>query len=72
MTGDGTVVASIPAGAATDAAGNATPASTSTDNSVTFDTGAARWSHHHSGRRGQSDPTNASPIQFPSSRSANP
>jgi Bacterial Ig-like domain len=36
MTGDGTVTASIPANAATDAAGNANTASTSTDNTVTL------------------------------------
>jgi hypothetical protein len=38
MTSDGTVVASIGAGAAQDAAGNASAASTSTDNTVTYDT----------------------------------
>jgi Calx-beta domain len=36
MTAAGTVTASIPANAATDAAGNANTASTSTDNTVTF------------------------------------
>lgn len=36
MTGNGTVIASIPAGAATDAAGNGNMASTSTDNTVTI------------------------------------
>src|SRR5207249_9840831 len=36
MTSSGTVLASIPAGVAQDAAGNANTASTSTDNSVTF------------------------------------
>ena len=36
MTGSGTVVASIAAGAATDAYGNASVASTSTDNTVTY------------------------------------
>jgi Ca2+-binding RTX toxin-like protein len=36
MTTDGTVIASIPANAATDAAGNGSFASTSTDNTVTF------------------------------------
>ncbi|HZB42312.1 MAG TPA: ExeM/NucH family extracellular endonuclease, partial [Ilumatobacter sp.] len=36
MTGGGTVVASVPPGAATDAAGDASAASTSTDNTVTF------------------------------------
>ena len=38
MTGSGSVVVSVPAGAATDAAGNASLASTSTDNSVAFGT----------------------------------
>ena len=36
MTGDGTVIATIEAGAATDAAGNTSAASTSIDNTVTF------------------------------------
>ena len=38
MTGDGTVTASIPGGVVLDAAGNSNDASTSTDNTVTFDT----------------------------------
>ncbi len=37
MTGDGTVIATIGAGVAHDAAGNANVASTSTDNTVTYD-----------------------------------
>ena len=37
MTGAGTVIASIPADAAVDAGGNGNTASTSTDNTVTFD-----------------------------------
>ena len=37
MTQDGTVIASVTAGKAHDAAGNANLASTSTDNTVTFD-----------------------------------
>lgn len=37
MSGPGNVIASIPAGAAQDAAGNGNIASTSTDNTVTFD-----------------------------------
>jgi len=37
MSGPGNVIASIPAGAAQDAAGNGNTASTSTDNTVTFD-----------------------------------
>jgi CSLREA domain-containing protein len=36
MTGNGTVVAAVPADAATDAAGNTNTASSSTDNTVTF------------------------------------
>ena len=42
MTGDGTVIANVPAGGATDAAGNTNTASTSTDNTVTYDATAAR------------------------------
>ena len=38
MTGDGTVIATIAAGVAHDAAGNHNTASTSTDNQVTYDT----------------------------------
>ena len=37
MTGSGTVIATIAAGVAHDAAGNANTASTSTDNTVTYD-----------------------------------
>jgi hypothetical protein len=62
MTGTGTVVASIPANAATDAVGNLSAASTSTDNSVTFDTVAPTVTINQAG--GQTDPTNASPILF--------
>ncbi len=40
MTGSGTVIASIPAGGVQDLAGNANAASTSTDNTVTYDTTA--------------------------------
>jgi len=40
MTSDGTVIASVPAGAATDPLGQGNEASTSTDNTVTFDTTA--------------------------------
>jgi len=38
MTGDGTIIATIPADAASDAASNGNEASTSTDNTVTYDT----------------------------------
>jgi Ca2+-binding RTX toxin-like protein len=41
MTGNGTVVADIPAGVANDADGNPNAASTSTDNTVTFTASAA-------------------------------
>ena len=40
MTGTGNVVVSVPAGAATDAAGNASLASTSTDNTVAYNASA--------------------------------
>ena len=40
MTGTGNVVVSVPAGAATDAAGNASLVSTSTDNTVTYNASA--------------------------------
>jgi hypothetical protein len=41
MTTSGTVIITIPAGAATDAAGNSCTDSTNTDNSVTYQTGVA-------------------------------
>src|SRR5207302_457515 len=62
MSTDGTVIASIAAGAAQDAAGNANTASTSTDNSVSFD--ATRPTVTINQAAGQADPTNASPINF--------
>ncbi len=40
MTGAGTVIASVPANAASDAAGHGSTASTSTDNTVTYDPGS--------------------------------
>ncbi|MFI5379933.1 MAG: beta strand repeat-containing protein [Tepidisphaerales bacterium] len=59
MTGPGTVTAGVRAGAATDVAGNANLASTSTDNTVTFDnqTLSAMVA-------GQANATNTSPINF--------
>ena len=55
MTGTGTVVASVPAGAASDAAGNASSGSTSTDNTVTVRTRLPmrhlRRCRHRTGRR---------------------
>src|SRR5213078_508001 len=62
MTTDGTVIASIPAGVAQDAAGNLNTASTSTDNSVSFD--ATRPAVTINQAAGQADPTNSSPINF--------
>lgn len=61
MTADGTVIASIPANAAQDAAGNNSGASSSTDNSVTFN---APPSVTVEQAGGQADPANTSPILF--------
>jgi hypothetical protein len=62
MTGPGTVVAKVRAGAAHDPFGGSTPASTSTDNTVTFDNVPPTVTV---GRDpAQADPTNASPIAF--------
>jgi N,N-dimethylformamidase beta subunit-like protein len=62
MTTTGTVIASIAAGVAQDAAGNTNLGSTSTDNTVSFD--AARPTVTINQAAGQPDPTNASPINF--------
>ena len=62
MTTSGTVIASIAAGVATDAAGNGNAASTSTDNTVTWDVTAPTVTINQAA--GQADPTNASPINF--------
>lgn len=62
MTGAGTVIASIGAGAATDAAGNASLASVSTDNTVTYDSDVPTVTVEQA--VGQADPANASPINF--------
>jgi hypothetical protein len=62
MTGSGTVIANIPAGVAQDAAGNTNAASTSTDNTVTYDVTAPTVTINQAA--GQADPTNASPINF--------
>jgi hypothetical protein len=63
MTGTGTVVASIPAGAATDGDNNPSLASTSTDNTVTFQTpGAATVTINQAAA--QADPTSGSTITF--------
>ncbi len=62
MTGPGTVIATIAAGKAADAAGNDNAASTSTDNMVGFDNLAPTVTINQAG--GQADPTNAAPIRF--------
>ena len=69
MTSDGTVIATIAAGSnspstsgAQDAAGNGNTASTSTDNTVTYDTTKPTVTINQAA--GQNDPTNASPINF--------
>ena len=63
MTGDGTVVASIAAGVATDLAGNtANSASTSTDNTVTFDATAPSVTVDQAAA--QLDPTNVGSVVF--------
>ncbi len=62
MTGNGTVIASIAAGAAADLAGNTNTASTSTDNVVTYDTVAPTVTINQD--LAQADPTNGSPIVF--------
>ena len=62
MTGVGAVIASIEAGAATDAAGNPNGASTSSDNSVLFDAIAPTVQIEQA--NGQDDPTAISPIRF--------
>ena len=62
MTGDGTVTATIAAGVAQDAASNTNNASTSTDNTVTYDTTKLDVTINQAG--GQADPTNVSPVVF--------
>jgi hypothetical protein len=62
MTGSGTVIASLDAAVAHDAAGNPSDASTSTDNTVTYDVTAPTVTINQAA--GQADPTSASPINF--------
>src|SRR5206468_1000515 len=61
LTTGGTVIATIPAGGATDAAGNGNTASTSTDNTVTFDPPPTVTINQAAG---QADPTSTAPITF--------
>ena len=62
MTTNGTVIASIAANVAHDAAGNGNMASSSTDNKVTYDDTSPDVTINQAA--GQADPTNASPINF--------
>lgn len=62
MTSDGTVIASIPASAAFDAAGNSSAASSSTDNSVTVDITRPTVTINQGGA--QIDPTAGNSITF--------
>src|SRR5207249_6368693 len=69
MSSDGTVIATVPAGAnspstsgAQDAAGNGNSGSTSSDNTVTYDTTKPTVTINQAGT--QNDPTNASPVNF--------
>jgi LPXTG-motif cell wall-anchored protein len=62
MTGNGTIIATVPAGAAADAAGNQNTASTSADNTIVYDAVAPLVTVEQ--KSGQSDPTNISPILF--------
>jgi hypothetical protein len=62
MTSSGQVVASIPANAATDLAGNPSFASTSIDNTVSFDITKPTVTINQAA--GQADPASTSPIRF--------
>jgi hypothetical protein len=62
MTTAGTVIATVGANKATDSAGNGNVASTSTDNTVTYDATPPAVTVNQ--KAGQADPTNALPILF--------
>ena len=62
MTATGNVTASIPAGNVDDLSGNPNNASTSADNTVTFDNSLPSATVEQA--TGQSDPTNTSPVHF--------
>ena len=62
MTGDGTIIARITVNKAQDAAGNGNAASTSADNTVTYDATPPTVTINQA--VGQSDPTGSSPINF--------
>ena len=63
MTSSGTVIASIPAAAANDADNNPTGASTSTDNTVTFNSPPPTVTVNSA--VGQPDPATGGPVSFP-------
>jgi hypothetical protein len=62
MTTSGTVTVGVIAGAAADPAGNASTASTSTDNTVTWDIAPVTVTINQAA--GQADPTDVSPVNF--------
>jgi hypothetical protein len=62
MTGDGNITASVGAGAAADSTGNVSLASTSTDNTVTYDVTAPTVTVEQAS--GQADPSSAQPFVF--------
>jgi len=62
MTASGTIIASLASGVAHDAAGNASTASTSTDNTVTFDSAGPSVTVNQAS--GQADPTKGTPVNF--------
>src|SRR5436190_21270578 len=62
MPSDAAVIADVARGVATDALGNGNSASTSTDNTVTYDTHGPTVTVNQA--MAQADPTNASPIQI--------
>ncbi len=62
ISSDGDVVASLPEGAVTDAAGNTSTASTSWDNSVSLDTTSPRVTVNQAAA--QLDPTRSLPVNF--------
>jgi hypothetical protein len=65
MTGSGTVIPTISAGGALDAAANTNTASTGTDNTVLFDITAPTVTINQATPGSfQSDPTSASPVNF--------
>ncbi len=62
MTGNGTIIATIPGGGASDEAGNLSLNSTSMDNTVTYISGPFGVTVEQA--VGQTDPTNTAPVNF--------